>query len=257
MRPESHGPKKIPPVEKIADTESSTFWCSHQKTCVVIHHLQPYPSRIPTDHRFPLPHTLCHSQSESLTYGFLQDDGGGTLDSVDGPVRIRRKQVYVDVRIIACCHPDLIQHQLTFRVVRGTTPHQHQLQRSELLDQSIGFNDTQRILESVKPGDLNNQRQLRVQVESTPSVLNLFMRQVDILLAERVDTGRNQILRMRQRQIHLPRLRGTYLSKAAGWGSCMKTKSASSSGSLSQSAFSALVLSYARRAPSDMSTACP
>src|SRR5680860_1623926 len=66
-------------------------------------------------------------------------------------------------------------------------------------DRSIGFNDTQRILESVKPGDLNNQRQLRVQVESTPSVLNLFMRQVDILLAERVDTGRNQILRMRQR----------------------------------------------------------
>ena len=106
----------------------------------------------------------------------------------------------MDVLVAACSFFHLGQHFSPLGVVGSATAGQHELKTGhETPGQAPGLDDPDRVFEPIIPGNLGNERPVRVQVELVVDGPHLIFRQFDVLVAERIDAGRDEILGVRQR----------------------------------------------------------
>ena len=124
------------------------------------------PPGVASDDGLAFPHGLGDREAEALAQRFLQHDVGRGLQGVDGPVAVVARRQHVDVRVSL----GRLAHLLSTISPSGSSAAlpagQHQLQAgNELLGQSVGLDDSQRVLEPVETRDLQDDRPLRVDAE--------------------------------------------------------------------------------------------
>ena len=69
--------------EQVANLVGTAFHRLHQYAGQLMVHLSGNPAHGAGDHWFVLPQRLGHGEAESLTQGFLDDDGRGALQRID------------------------------------------------------------------------------------------------------------------------------------------------------------------------------
>src|SRR5437667_345376 len=145
-------------VEQIADAERAALHRVDRVAGDSPNDLHRDPAGEAADDGLALPHPLRHGEAEALAGGLLDDDRGGPLQRVDLMVCGRREHQDVDVRIMAAGVHHLSQDLRALRVVIGRSAGQDQPAVVVFLHQPVRVDDTQRVLEPVEAGDLQQDR---------------------------------------------------------------------------------------------------
>lgn len=88
----------------------------------MIVHLEADSSRVPSNHRFALPHGLGNCEAESFPERLLQNDRRRPLQSVDRAVSVGGQKQHVYVGIVFRGGLDLFKDLRSFRIVRCSPP---------------------------------------------------------------------------------------------------------------------------------------
>ena len=146
----------------------------------------------------PVPIRLDDMTSHPSAVGF--PPGHPVMRSFLGvPVRVRGQQQDMDIRIAPGSSPGFGQHRFAFGIIAGAAACQHQLQRgNELFGQPVSLNDADRVLEPIEAGHLHQKGTLGIELVLRADVFDCTWIQLEVLVAQGVDTGRYQKLWMRQ-----------------------------------------------------------
>ena len=179
-------------AQEVAETKGGALDRMDQETRDAVNDLGRDSTHGAGDHRLSFPHPFRDGQSETLSKGFLQNDRGRSLKGVDLPITIRGQRKDEDIRVSLRGFLDLGQHLGAFGIVRRAPSGQHQLAVEVGLDQAVGGDDPQRILEAIEARDLHEEGTLGVDRESLQHLRDRCVIHVAVLLAQGIDRGRDQ-----------------------------------------------------------------
>jgi hypothetical protein len=186
-------------AQQVPDPERCALGGVDEKPRVMVDDLERDPSRLPSDDGLALPQGLGHGQAESLADRLLDHDVGAALQRVDRAVRIGGQEQDVDVRILARRLADLLQDRRALGIVVGRPPGQDELRGELLPDQAVRLDDADGVLEPVEPGHLQQHRALGVEPEPLGHTGDVLVREVEVLVAQRIDARGDEVLGMRER----------------------------------------------------------
>ena len=102
----------------------------------------------------------------------------------------------MNVRVITRGTLHLIQNRCPLGVITCSAASQNQLQGQELPNKAISRNHAERIFESVKSRNLNDERPLWIKPIHRPNVFDLDFTEIDVLFTLRVNAWRDDVLWM-------------------------------------------------------------
>src|SRR3989441_1077858 len=153
--------------------------------------LESNPPDVPAHDRDALPQRFADDETESLPKGFRQRDIRFSLEHVDleraDPAEVRHE---VDIGILAGVPGRSLEPHPPLRIVAGHRRDQEELDlRDFLLAEPVRVDPRARILPSVEPSHLADDRPVEVDVEARQDRLPLLAVNVAGLRARRIDRG--------------------------------------------------------------------
>ncbi len=130
------------------------------------------PGSAPDD-RFAFPHGFRHGKTESFFDRFLKDDRGSALQCVDFKVCLGRQLQHMNVGIVGNSFLDFSQDRFAFSIMHDPRPGKDQTAILVFLDQSIGLDRTERILEPLKPRQLQQNRLVLRDAKALKDLMHL------------------------------------------------------------------------------------
>ena len=156
-------------------------------------------------HAPPITGWLFHSASVTVRPKpsfdrLLEHDDGRTLKRVDDAVRIGRQQQHLQVVVVAGLFHHFAKHLGAFGIVVGRAAGQGELQRRVVrLEQAIGLDHAQRILEAIEARHLDEQRPFGIDAELRQRLEPFGFGHRAVLVRQRIDRRRHEEHRARQR----------------------------------------------------------
>ncbi len=122
--------------------------------CHIVDDLGPDATRDPPDHRLALPHRFGNGEAKSFFDGFLEHDGGRSLEGIDLNIRFwwELKDMYIGV--VSSPFLNLTKEGLSFRIVRHPAPGQDESAIVMLFHKPVGHERAEGVFEPLKPRHL-------------------------------------------------------------------------------------------------------
>jgi len=190
--------KQASMLQQIANPQRRALRRADQESGMVVDHLEFDSADIAADDGLSFPHRLRNRKAKAFTDGFLHYQVGNALEGVDGAMGISRQEQQVNIRVAIGLILHFLKDPFAFGIIRRPAAGQHQLKGSKPPGEAAGTNGPHRVLEAVKAGNLHHNGALGVEVKALPHLVDLDRVQFHVLVTQRVDTGRNEVLRMRK-----------------------------------------------------------
>src|SRR6266853_5563832 len=145
-----------------------------------------------------LPQRLGYGQSESFPETLLDDDRGRALQRVDLERGGCRELEYVNARIAADSVANLFEHGRSLRIVGRASSGKHELAVEIALHNLEGAYDAKRVFQPVEARDLRDDRPAPIDAELVEHALDEPGGQLAVLVRQRIDRWKEQILGNRQ-----------------------------------------------------------
>src|SRR5882724_496979 len=174
------------------------FYGMREQAGVLVNDLNRNAAHRRSHHRFFLPQRLGNSKAEAFAQAFLNDNRRSRLQRIDFQRRPSRKLENLDVRVVVRFAQDFFQDHGAFGIVRCTAAREDELAVEVSLDDAVGADYTDGILQAVEARDLREDRTLGIDPVACENLSDEVPLKFLVFLGKRIDGRIKKILRNRK-----------------------------------------------------------
>src|SRR6266853_5560276 len=181
--------------EQVADLIGATFYGMDERAGELMDDLVRNAADRAGDGRLPFPQRFGHGQSKTVFDRLLDNDGGGTLQSIDLQGAPWRQVEDDDIGITAYGLFNFFEDKCAFGIVASASACENQLAVDILSRELIRLHYADRIFQAIETGYLGDDGPRAIDAEFIAYLLHVTIVEFLVLLGERIDAGKEQILR--------------------------------------------------------------